>query len=98
MASGASRQYLLHVSPFSSVSGCRLAIEPQLLAQPGAIDHPPPLMQHQRLLRRGLGVVLWSRRHQRADLHAADRCGTCLRPGAEGSGETAEPVLVGADS
>ena len=41
MASGASRQYLRHVSPFSSVSGCRLAIEPQLLAQPGAIDHPP---------------------------------------------------------
>ena len=56
---------------------------------------PPPLMQHQRLLRRGLGVA---RRHQRADLHAADRCGTCLRPGPEGSGETAEPVLVGADS
>jgi hypothetical protein len=59
---------------------------------------PPPLMQHQRLLRRGLGVALWSRRHQRADLHAADRCRTCLRPGPEGSGETAERVLVGAES
>ena len=37
MASGASRQDLRHVSPFSSGSGRRLAIEPQLLAQPGAI-------------------------------------------------------------
>ena len=26
------------------------------------------------------------------------RCGTCLRPGQEGSGETAEPMLVGADT
>ena len=41
MASGASRQDLRHVSPFSSGSGRRLAIAPQLLAQPGAIDHPP---------------------------------------------------------
>ncbi len=40
MASGASRQDLRHVSPFSSGYGRRLAIEPQLLAQPGAIDHP----------------------------------------------------------
>ena len=55
MASGASRQDLRHVSPFSSGSCRRLAIEPQLLAQPGAIDHPP-LMQHQRLLRQGLQV------------------------------------------
>jgi uncharacterized membrane protein len=44
-----------------------------------ALSITPPLMQHQPLLRRGLGVALWSRRHQRADLHAADRCGTCLR-------------------
>jgi hypothetical protein len=41
MASDASRQDLRHVSPFSSGSGRRLATEPQLLAQPGAIDHPP---------------------------------------------------------
>lgn len=59
---------------------------------------PPPLMQHQRLLRRGLGVALWSRRHQRADLHVAHHCRTCWRPGPEGSGETAERVLVGAES
>jgi hypothetical protein len=43
---------------FSSGSGRRLAIEPKLLAQPGAIDHPP-LMQHQSLLHRGLGLTLW---------------------------------------
>ena len=97
MASGASRQDLRHVSPFSSGSGRRLAIEPQLLAQPGAIDHPP-LMQHQQLLRQGLGLALWLRRHQRADLHAADRSGTCLRPRPEGSEEMAEPVLDGAES
>jgi hypothetical protein len=63
-----------------------------------ALSIAPPLMQHQRLLRRGLGFAWWLRRHQRADLHVADRCGTCLRPGPEGSGETAEPVLVGAES
>ena len=40
MASGATRQDLRHVSPFSSGSGRRLAIEPQLLAQPGVIDPP----------------------------------------------------------
>jgi hypothetical protein len=55
-------------------------------------------MQYQRLLHRELGFAWWLRRHQRADLHAADRCGTCLRPGSEGSGEMAEPALVGAES
>jgi hypothetical protein len=55
-------------------------------------------MQHQRLLRRGLGFAWWLRRHQRADLHVAHHCGTCLRPRPEGSGEKVEPVLVGAES
>ena len=32
------------------------------------------------------------------DFEAPDCRGTCLRPGTEGSGETAEPVLVGAES
>ena len=97
MASDASRQDLRHVSPFRCGSCRRLAIEPQLLAQPGAIDHPP-LMQHQRLLHRELGFAWWLRRHQRADLHVVDHCGNCLRPRPEGSGQTAEPELVGAES
>jgi len=63
-----------------------------------ALSIAPPLMQHQQLLRQGLGLALWLRRHQRADLHAADRSGTCLRPRPEGSEEMAEPVLVGAES
>ena len=49
----------------------RLA-QPQLLAQLGAVDHPP-LMQHQPLLHRGLGFARRLGRHQRADLHAAGR-------------------------
>ena len=63
-----------------------------------ALSITPPLMQHQRLLHRGLGFAWWLRRHQRADLHVAHHCGTCLRPRPEGSGEKVEPVLVGAES
>jgi hypothetical protein len=64
-----------------------------------ALSITPQLMQHQPLLHRGQGLALWLRRHQRADLNAPDRCGTCLRPpGPEGSGESAEPVLVVAES
>lgn len=33
-----------------------------------------------------------------AALPASPSFGICLRPGPEGSGETAEPVLVGAES
>ena len=83
MASGASRQDLRHVSPFSSGSGRRLAIEPQLLAPSGAIDPPAHAAP--------------ATPAPRAGNCAADRCRTCLRPGPEGSGETAEPVLVGAE-
>ena len=97
MASSAARQDLHDVSPFRCGSGRRPVIEPLLLALLGAVDHPP-LMQHQRLLHRGLGFAWWLRRHQRADLHIAEHCGTCLRPRPEAPGETAEPVLVGAES
>jgi hypothetical protein len=92
MAIGAARHDLQDVSPLRCGSGRRLVIEPLLLALLGAVDHPP-LMRHQRLLRRGLGFAWWLRRHQRADLHGTDHCGTCLRPRPEASGETAEPVL-----